>query len=310
MRSSRVPVGILLASLLLAGLPSTAAIAQQADPISVGNDIIEQLRTDLNKKLNQTVEVKFEEVPLREAVTNVADQIEADIVFAENVLKELGLTVDKPVTCVLKHTELPARAAFELLLRPAGLTAVNREGILLITAEGPAEEIVYIQVYNVRDLVEDFAKTIEIPSGPPCECQESEDHDAAQHKEDRAEGPTPIRFSDRVRSLEGRGSGRRPCWASECLRWLGEPTALAMTSLIRAIQLQTDGPWFDIQGTGGSIFAFDGQLIITQTEENHAQIQKILDELRSNKNTQDHKQQTQKDKEKSLPPVAGFLPNN
>ncbi len=57
------------------------------------------------------------------------------------------------------------------------------------------------------------------------------------------------------------------------------PTGPA-TDLIQAIQKSTSGNWMDSDGQGGTLSLFNGLLVVRQTDEVHAQVQKLLDALR------------------------------
>ncbi len=58
----------------------------------------------------------------------------------------------------------------------------------------------------------------------------------------------------------------------------------SMNALLRVIQQTTDGPWLDIDGTGGTIMPFfygdSVAIIIRQTDREHRVIEKLLFDLR------------------------------
>ena len=258
--------------LLLLTIPEQELLAQPAAPVSVGNELTQQLRADLNEKLNQSIKAQFDGVSLRDAVAKIVDKIEADVIFDTSGIDEEGLTTDIPVTLQIKRTQLPASQVLGLILHPAGLGAVNHNGIVLVTTENRAEDMFYIQVYDVRDLIDEAAKSIKLHPDPECDCPTS----------------------------GGMIGEYGPKWdLSDCLKRFGGPRRMAMAALIEAIMVDATGPWFYIEGTGGEILAFDGRLVITQTDENHAQIQQILDALRSENDTCDDEEDVKETQNRS-----------
>src|SRR5690606_2470402 len=157
-------------------------IAQQtedAGPVgetqSGGTSIEQQAIARLDRKLGEAAPpmgherpegstIFFADVPLDQALTIVADEVEIDFVLDRAGIEDEGIAPDEPVSLFIGSTPVTVRAMLEFLLEPVGLTFVNRSGILYVTTEVRADEHLTTKVYNVRDLLENATShTIQQP---------------------------------------------------------------------------------------------------------------------------------------------------
>ncbi len=58
-----------------------------------------------------------------------------------------------PIQVTMKVNDLPLRSALRLMLHGKGLTAVCREGVLVVVPKEKAEKEVVLRIYDVRDLM-------------------------------------------------------------------------------------------------------------------------------------------------------------
>jgi hypothetical protein len=126
-----------------------------AAPESTRDPQREAVEAKLATRIDQ---LDFDNIPLNDALEQIADQIEVDILINEFSLEEEGISGDEPVTFSVKHTKLTAATAIELILEratgPGQLTYSIRDGLIYIQSTIDAEEDLEIEVYNVRDILE------------------------------------------------------------------------------------------------------------------------------------------------------------
>ena len=267
------------------GAPPAIAQEEAAKPEAIassnpGDESVEQKAIAvLDRKLSQAVKVDFNDIPLREAIEKLAERIEADVIFDEQEIKEEGLTIDSQVSLKLEHTPVTARAALELMLKPHALAFTNHSGVLLITTRSGAAVLLTIKVYNARDLVEQAASNYTTPKrggGPDPNFNGSMDPNLGggsffSIQDQLAAGAMAAELAQ----MGGMGTGMVPFSAP------GSPEQQAMMALIQLIQQTTSGPWFNTEGTGGSMMPFDGLIVVRQSGETHHEIQTLLDGLRA-----------------------------
>ncbi|GEM_PF-2533115 len=161
--------------------------------------------------LSRKVSGDFRETPLKDVAAFLAKLTGVQVKLNETALTEEGIDPNEPVTIKIKDVTL--RSALRRISEPLGLTHIIEDGVLKITTEIDAEEIMTTFAFNVRD----FA--------------------AANY---------------------------------------------SMETLIEHIQQESSGPWFETDGTGGSINdTLPGFLIIQQTWKNQEEAAMLLDELRA-----------------------------
>ncbi|MFN0197639.1 MAG: hypothetical protein ACKVT0_12920, partial [Planctomycetaceae bacterium] len=103
------------------------------------------------KSLDETTEFDFNEIPLKDALTFIAEQHNITIILDDKVLEEGTVSADEPITRSLNGITL--RSAFRILLRPLELTYVIKDEVLMITSETEADALLSTRVYPVGDLV-------------------------------------------------------------------------------------------------------------------------------------------------------------
>ena len=312
--SSVVVASVLLVALSLMpvipegpGAPPAIAQEEAAKPEAIassnpGDESVEQKAiAALDRKLSQAVEVKFSDVPLREAIESIAKHIEADVVLDKQEIEEEGLTVDDKAFLYLEHTPITARAALGFLLEPAGLAFANRSGVLFITTQNGAAVLLTIKVYNVRDLVQQAASSYATPewnpamgvggmgagSAPGMGGMDMGGMKDAPGKGEGTGGGGFFSIQDQLAAgivsgqLAQFGGGMGGMGGGMGVLTPRSGAQNAMLALVQLVQHSTGGPWFSNDGAGGSIMAFDGLLVVRQSEQTHNEIQKLLDGLRA-----------------------------
>lgn len=120
---------------------------QQAEPRPCG----EEARA--HEALLEQCGLDFDELPLIDALSRLADLRQVQLFIDRQALIEAGVKLERPVTHSLKG--LSYGTALRLLLDEydRDLTYLLRDGILLITTKTEAENMLTVKVYPVFDLV-------------------------------------------------------------------------------------------------------------------------------------------------------------
>ncbi|MFN0199409.1 MAG: permease prefix domain 1-containing protein [Planctomycetaceae bacterium] len=254
-------------------------------------------QAEIEKKLATKLDkVDFIDIPLRDTLVYISEQIQVDILFDERSLKESGVTLDEPVTLSLQHTQVSAATAIELVFeRAAGtgvLTYKIRDGFIYVQPTATSRDDVSIEIYNVRDLLEGVETTIR-----EGETLSEDSVDALLSRLPGALAGSPLAARD-VRKAGGPMAGRRAGAMGRPGMGAGRPGAMAgvmassssypvevspVESLIRVIIAATDDTWAKNGSGNGTIEEFDGLLVIRQSEDQHREIKKLLDMLRETK---------------------------
>ena len=185
---------------------------------------------------------------------------------------------------------LTKRAALEELLETTGdvpLTAQTNDGVVRITTQDHAEGTLVTRVYPVRDILEAAgpAEAARIPLWRSL---------GGGMRGEFGGGAFSLPAGVAARQLGQPRPGAAPIPQSPAAADAGEakplsPLEVALVAeqpLIDVIQSVTGGSdagggWLEIDGEGGSVEAFNGILVIRQTEDVHRQIAVLLAELRA-----------------------------
>lgn len=102
--------------------------------------------------LTSPVTCNYAEMPLDQAVADLAGQSGAAIALDEKALSGAGIGITTPITFALENASL--ESALTWLLRPLGLTWVRKNAGIEITAPvADSEVVLYRETYDVRDLL-------------------------------------------------------------------------------------------------------------------------------------------------------------
>ncbi len=105
----------------------------------------------IGAQLLQNVDLAFNEAPLSEVVAFVQDTASIPILIDRKALDDVGLGTDTPVTQSLHAISL--RSALRILLRDLDLTFVVQDEVLEITTPEDAETCLLNRVFRVDDLI-------------------------------------------------------------------------------------------------------------------------------------------------------------
>ncbi len=219
----------------------------------------------IEKALKRPTEFSFIDTPLADAVDTLKKKHKIEIQIDRKALDDVGLDpATIPITKNCKGISL--RSALRLILRDLDLAYVIQDEVLLITTPEEAETRLRTKIYAVGDLRGSFRST----SGPApfmtgacgvymwnVGAKAAED---AARPADRKAGPSP------KPAPEAAAVPPKDATLADMISWIVEPTT-----------------WEEVGGPGsiarGSVGGVD-VLVVSQTEEVHEQIGRLLEKLR------------------------------
>jgi general secretion pathway protein D len=255
---------------------------------------------EIQQKLKTPVSVQFENAPLAKVLEELGRLANVNIYLDQQGLLDEGVSTDTPVNIDLRR-EVKLESALNLILKDFRLGYVVKNEVLNITSARNCRGAVYVKTYNVADLV------IPIPNfvgGQDTGLQAAYRHGMAiagmGNMASTGPGGTAmpvVLASSGSRPLHGAvdpavlaqvsGTSNRGSVPTN-MPLLGGPGGMGggsmadFDSLIQLIQntVATDS-WQDVGGAA-TIEPFEANLslVISQTEETHAEISALLEQLR------------------------------
>ena len=134
------------------GVLALPALAQE------GTNETDPRRQEVLNKLNtMRVTVDFTNSTLEEAISYLRDFTNINIIVDAEVYKNQS---EDQLKVTLKVKDLLLKSVLKLMLNSRELTAMYKEGVVLIVPKGKIDKAVTLQLYDVRDLlvkIQDFA---------------------------------------------------------------------------------------------------------------------------------------------------------
>jgi hypothetical protein len=126
-----------------------AADAPSADAASrkAGEVITSPTELKIREALDDPTELQFPNTPLRTALEFLGDVHDINIIIDETGLTDEGISIDDTVDITLKDVSL--KSGLNVLLKPAGLTYVVRNEVMMITTQSKADGTIDTQAYDV-----------------------------------------------------------------------------------------------------------------------------------------------------------------
>jgi hypothetical protein len=140
----------LLIPAVLAGAAVTALAAPVATAAEGRAAMPPRQEEILSKLANMKISVDFTDAALPDVLDFIRSFSGIDFVMDLKVRERLG---DEQMKVSLKVNDLPLRSTLRILLAGKGLTAVYREGVLVIVPKEEADKDVVLRIYDVRDLM-------------------------------------------------------------------------------------------------------------------------------------------------------------
>jgi hypothetical protein len=249
-----------------------------ADPIAAAPTGNRAIAMSLDDKLNHRIDAEFDNIPLKDALSYIADQTGIQFYLQKTKLDEAGLSEDRPVSIRLR--DVRASTLLDLLLAELELTYFDKDDLVVVTTPEAAEATLQIRVYDCRDLL-----AMEAPPGA----------DKFLPFPGRAVGSTGMggmggarggmfAVADQVSQSKGESAGG---FGAGGLGGGEDQTARPMSvhehradQLMDIIITNVDPDSWDAVGGPGSISEYNGLIVVTQTVQTHTKIEHVLDMLR------------------------------
>jgi type II secretory pathway component GspD/PulD (secretin) len=194
----------------------------------------------VNKLNSMRLSVDFKDNTLDEALGFIRDFSGLNIVVDAEVLTKAS---PDQLKVSLRVKDLLLKSCLKLMLSARDLTAVYNNGVILVVPKGRADRNVYLQIYEVRDLlvkIQDFA-------GPKVE-------------------------------LVSPSKGGSPLIGASFT--LEEPRSTITEEFITEMIKQNTGDRSWDENQGASITLTNGMLIVSQSRRVHAEVKQLINLLR------------------------------
>jgi hypothetical protein len=233
----------MLAAVMLGCLALSAA-AQEAQ--EGGTETTDPRKAEVVNKLNtMRISVDFNNQTLEEAIAFMRDFSGLNIIVDAEVYKNQS---EDQLKVTLKVKDLLLKSVLKLMLSSRELTAMYKEGVVLVVPKGKVDKAVTLQLYDVRDLlvkIQDF-------SGPKVEL---------------------------VAPGGGRGGkGGGPLTGATFT--LEEPRSTITEEFITDMVKQNTGDKSWDENSSASITMTNGVLVVTQSKRVHEEVKRFLNLLR------------------------------
>jgi len=206
--------------------------------------------------------VDFQEQPLEKVIQWLRDVTNANLTVNWADLEMAGVTRDNPITLHLRNVrfETVLKQLLELAGGSGALSYVIEDGVITVATLDKLREKTVVRTYDINDLI------VRVPNfmGPELNLD------------------TATSGSNNGGSTGGTDNDP---WSTNNTNATGEDNVPSKSEMIQQIitmistNVEPDS-WRDNGGTTGSVTEIQGQLIITQTQENHAKIAELISRLR------------------------------
>ena len=113
----------------------------------------------LEEKLDRKVSVDFDDVPLEEAFSVLAEKVDDNFVVDRQTLTNEGVALDQPVT--LRRRDVPLREIMALLCEPIQLTTTIENEAVVVTTATKAGEMLHTRLYSAQGIVYEMPAELE-----------------------------------------------------------------------------------------------------------------------------------------------------
>jgi general secretion pathway protein D len=201
----------------------------------------------LEERLMGKATLQATEAPLHQLVESLGAALDAPVVLSVKKLEEAAINLETPLTYRLKNVKLQAGLRF--VLDEIGLTYLVVDDAIVITTPEDAGSRLITRVYDCRELMK---------------------------------LPSPVKKVARPRApTQGNGIGTSeiPAAEPEKGKEVGPDGGYDITDLVRLIQTTVAPDTWDEVGGPGSMADFKGLVTVSQTQDVHDQVEKLLNML-------------------------------
>lgn len=217
------------------------------------------------KTLEERLEVKGTlvavEAPLGDLPEILSSALDAPVAMSLKKLEEAGINHMVPVSYRLRNIKL--KTGLKVLLGELGLTYMIQDDALVITTPEDAGSHLHIRVYDCRDL----CKLASPVKKPPAVAQ--------PRLWGRGAGDKVHAASEAATPAEAQPAEPKPAPMEE----VGPEGGYTIRDLVELLGTNAHPDSWENVGGPGSIKEFKGLVVITQTDEVHAEVEKLLNLL-------------------------------
>jgi hypothetical protein len=194
----------------------------------------------IEKALAKPSELDVKELPLRDVIASLEQMTKVPVILSAKKLEEAAINLDTPVTFRVKGISL--KSALRLMLGELGLTYVIEDEVLQITTPEDAGSRLHIRVYDCRELLSMPGTRDGAPKG----------------------AGNPGAVPNGVAGAGGGGFGGPP------------PKPVLPDNLVQVVMSTVDPDSWDEVGGPGNAVEYKGMLVVLQTPDCHAKVEKLL----------------------------------
>lgn len=274
--TASVTVTILLALGFAAFLPQAGNRGSQLaaqPPVAVTKNLeakpVDAAVASVEDALNRRVDINFEETPLNQVVDFLSETYGVQFYLYGKKLEEAGIQVDTAITKKFKQIRL--KTALDLILDELELTYVAKDDLIVITTPEDAESKLEVRVYDCRDLI--AMPGLGEPGGiKPAQADAGTGAGPPGEKSDGLGGDVaPDAQGGILAGADADRSNKRPPLSKHDLR-----TEQLMDLIVTCVAPQS---WDEVGGPG-TMSPYNGLIVVSQTNEIHGRVERVLDMLR------------------------------
>jgi hypothetical protein len=237
-----------------------AIVEQNVAPptIPVSRPAVERT-LETEEKLQRVVDLYFEESPLEEVISRLADEGEIPILIDRVALESIDVSPSTPIT--FHSHAYRTETLLHFICEELDCTFYVRDGILVITSKEEAEATQSVRVYHCGDLM----------AIVPDEDKDSSDHSEANVSvESNAVHSVELAVGGRAGAVTGPQPA--PCKIRRSVE------EIFTTYLTESVEPDS---WSDHGGQGTVVGLKNGVIVVRQSYAVHRAIEKLLEDLRS-----------------------------
>ena len=199
----------------------------------------------IEKALSRPSDLDVHNQPLKDVITSIQQMAKVPVILSVKKLEEAAINLETPVTFNVKGISL--KSALRLMLGELGLTYVIEDEVVQITTPEDAGSRLHIRVYDCRELLTMPGTKNVAPK-------------AAGNLEAVPNGVPPG-------TIPGAAGGLAPA---------PQRRPMMQDNLVQVVTSSVDpDSWDDVGGPGNAI-EYKGMLVVLQTSECHAKVEKLL----------------------------------
>jgi hypothetical protein len=132
--------------------PAAAVVPPQSPDKPTYLETLRASEAAIREMLTKRISIDKQDVPLRELMDDLANQLGLQIVIDRQALRNSAIDLDSITTSIKVH-DISARSALEMILAEQSLDWVPQNEVLCITTRDVVSQLMTTRVYTLADLV-------------------------------------------------------------------------------------------------------------------------------------------------------------